>query len=71
MANGLTRTASKKIYIITHDNIKKRYTGQQINPGDTIYIPESFWSSLTSYLTPISAFAAIISTTILIFDRVN
>jgi len=72
MAGGLEKTASKiKIYVIDKDGIKTRYKGDSLRPGDTLFVPESFYSNMSSYLAPIASLASIITTVILISDKIT
>jgi polysaccharide export outer membrane protein len=65
---GITPIGSKnKIYIIKAHGKQELYKGQAIQPGDTIYVPESFRSIFTSYLAPISALLSIVSTVIIVY----
>ncbi len=50
-AGGNTLYGSKKkIYILKNDGTKENYKGQEILPGDTIFVPETWVHSIRQYL---------------------
>ena len=72
LAGGYRKTASKNKAFIIDQNGNKIVVGERkLKPGDTIYIPENFFSKLSIYLSPITAFASLITTVILIQDKIS
>ena len=55
-----------KIYLIQNNGDRVRYVGQDILPGDTIFVPESLRSQIISWLVPTSTVISLIYTLILI-----
>ncbi len=66
MAGGPLISGSSSSYIIKKDGTKKKYKGQAIHPGDTIYVPESYRAIVAAYLVPVSTVISVISTIILL-----
>jgi len=55
-----------KLYIIKEHGKRDLYKGQMIQPGDTIYVPESKKSSFISYLSPVATIASLIISVIIL-----
>ena len=55
-----------KIYIVREEGKRELYKGQNIEPGDTIYVPESFRSVMVSWLVPASTAISLIYTLVII-----
>ena len=59
-----TNGARNKIFILDQNGKQKLYKGQEIRPGDIIYVPESTRSKIIVWLIPISTVVTILSTII-------
>ncbi len=67
LSGGYTKDASTKTcYLIDKNGVKKKYTGQTINQGDTILVPESWRAVTAAYLVPVATIISVISTIILL-----
>jgi len=50
----------EKLYIIREHGKRTAYKNQMIQPGDTIYVPESIKSSFISYLQPVATIVSLV-----------
>ncbi|MCL2064406.1 MAG: SLBB domain-containing protein [Candidatus Cloacimonetes bacterium] len=69
LSGGLNRDASRtKIYIIRDQGERVLYTGQRLEPGDVIFVPESFRTRATTWLIPLSTVVSM-ALSIMLFSR--
>ena len=66
-SGGPNNNGSRSRIIVKREHgSRELYTGQAIQPGDTIYIPETFRSKVVSFMAPTATIVSVVSTTVLI-----
>jgi len=72
MSGGPHNNGSRrKVFIKTDLGERTRYVGQPIQPGDTIYVPETFRSKVVSFMAPTATIISAIYTIVIINDIVR